>query len=330
MPGLLDLPPEIRTEIYRLLLVDPIREGRRITLTLDSLDNNKQIWGRASCTEADLAHEKGHSAHACSVEVLSSTLHHLDFTDLMSLARVNQTLYAEASQTIYNRADLTLSFQQLPCAARSTPAFTLLSKYLERHCTTNCVMLCSLVIQDKFAALSPRDARAIVELVNTRLPNLSALGYHIGAITPVTRPDLLPSFLRNYRRAIEAIQPLVDLRASVRTTFDLPVPAELSSTISYVALCQMSKHIVEVALKIVRQVREARRLMRGYHEKALDRGCYLRATLALRSSSDVNLALHKSVSGIEERLVAMRTHAGVIVCQRNKLWHVRQIEWNQS
>jgi hypothetical protein len=328
MAGLLDLPPEVRTEICRLLLVDPIREGQRITLTLDSLDNNKQRWGRASCTEADLPHEQGYSAHACSVEVLTSTLHHLDFTDLMSLARVNRTLYAEASQTIYNRADLTLSFQQLPSATRSTPAFTLLSRYLERHCSTNCVMLCSLVIQDKFAALSPRDARAIVELVNTRLPNLSAFGYQIGAITSVTRPDLLLSFCRNYRRATEVIQPLVDLKASVRTTFDLPVPAELSSTNSYTALCQMSKHIAGEALRIVKRVREARRLMRGYYEEALDRGCYLRATLALRSPSDVDLTLHKSISSIEERLIAMRAQAGVIVCQRNKVWHVRQVEWN--
>jgi hypothetical protein len=35
MARLSDVPPEVRLKTYRLLLVDPIREGQRITFTID-------------------------------------------------------------------------------------------------------------------------------------------------------------------------------------------------------------------------------------------------------------------------------------------------------
>jgi hypothetical protein len=128
MARLSDLPPEIQLKIYQLLLINPIRERLRITLTLDPLHGSRTTWDRASCVQtADPPHDAEHSAHSCHVEAVSSTLHHFDFTDLVSLIRANKLLYAEASQTIFNNADLTVSLSHLSPAGKTISASTLLN-----------------------------------------------------------------------------------------------------------------------------------------------------------------------------------------------------------
>ncbi|CAD0106651.1 unnamed protein product [Aureobasidium uvarum] len=203
-----DLPPEVRLKIYEFLLVDPIRDGLRITLTFDPLDSTKKTWARARCVQSDQPHKEGHSAHPCQIDVSPFTLHHLNFTDLLSLASANKTLYLEVSQTMYNNSDLTYSFGQLPPAAKvlkSSSAFTPLGRYFDQHSSMTCAMLISLVIHDGPAIMTPRDTKTIVDLVNFRLPNLRVFGYQIDADTAVSRSELSRGSYRRISRSFRIL-----------------------------------------------------------------------------------------------------------------------------
>jgi hypothetical protein len=313
-----DLPPEVRLKIYPLLLVDPVREGLRITLTLDS---NNIRRGRSRCVELDVPHEQGHSAHPCRLPALTSNLHHLDFTDLMSLAMTNKRLYTEASQTIYNNADLTISLGQSSTTVGFDPAFTLFNRYLGQHCSLTREMFLSLVIHDESATMSAGDARSIVDLVNTQLPDLKTFGYYVVPSTIASTTAILRRFCIYHSRAILAIQPFVDLKDGVRTTLDSPVPAELASMHpqTYTSLCQTRQYLAEKALKGVLQLRMIRRLVRAHHTMALNRGRYLRVTLALRSSPDTDVQFKKDIPGFEEILTAMKFFGESTSCHHDML-----------
>ncbi|KAH0044786.1 SGT1-domain-containing protein, partial [Aureobasidium melanogenum] len=181
MARLIDLPPEVRLKIYRLLLADPIRDGLRVILTFDLLDN-KTTWGRTRCAQTEQPHREGHSAEPCCVDVSPSILHHLDFTDLWSLARASKMVYVEATQITYNNADLVYSLGDL-ISRVSTPghiaAFVPFNCYFEQYSPTKMAMLHSLVIQDKFETMSARDMKSVVDIVNSCLPNLRVFGYYI-------------------------------------------------------------------------------------------------------------------------------------------------------
>ncbi|KAI5272336.1 hypothetical protein E4T47_04497 [Aureobasidium subglaciale] len=102
-----DLPTESRLIVYGFLLVDPMRDGNRIAFT-------KVTWSRSRCTQAEHPDNEINSAEHCHIDVPSFTYHHRDFTDLTSLSQVNKKIYAEASETIYNNADLVYAFGWLP------------------------------------------------------------------------------------------------------------------------------------------------------------------------------------------------------------------------
>lgn len=308
MARLLDLAPEVRTNIYKCLLVKPVQEGLRISFNLDPLDSRKTTRCRSRCIEACEPHEDGHSAHPCRLDASRATLHHLDFTDSMSLARTNRTLYAEASRTIYNNADLTLSFHYLPPTPLN-PAFSLLTSYLWEHCSSTRAMLLSLVIHDESANMSPGDAKRFVDLVDFQLPNLKAFGYYITASTTGSLPVLLRSFCTSHQRAIRTIQPFVGLKAGIRTTMDITISTKLTSVDPqlYTSLCQLRKYFAERALPTIVELRRFRRLVHDHHELALDRGRYLHVTQTLRSLPDTSVQFKRDIPGFEEVLAHMHT-----------------------
>ncbi|KAH0282442.1 hypothetical protein M436DRAFT_67179 [Aureobasidium namibiae CBS 147.97] len=307
MARLPDLPPEVPLNIYRLLLVDPIQEGLRVTFTIELSHSDRMICRRTRCTQTDLPHQAGHSAHPCHLDALLATIHHFDFTDLMSLARANRTLYIEASQTVYNNVDLTLEFYRSPSPARPTSASELLHRYLGQHCARTLEMIPSLIIHDELALMSPGDADSIVCLVNTQLPNLKVLGYHLMASGGSSLPLILRSFCRKHCRAISTIQPFVNLQAQIHTNLDLPVPPEVASLDPqlYIQLCGISKDFAERALQTIKRLQEFRKVMRDQHALALERGRYLHATLFVRSSP--NARVSKQIPGFEAKLVAMHS-----------------------
>jgi hypothetical protein len=327
MARLSDLPPEVRLEIYRLLLIDPVRDGLRITFALDPSDSNKSTWDRARCDQAEAPHKEGHSAHPCHVDVLPSTLHHLDFTDLMSLARTNKTFYVEASQTIYNSTDLTLSFPQLPPAARAVPAFTPLSRYLEHHCPTALTMLHSLVIKDETAAMSPKDMRFLVDLVATQLPNLRGFGYHVGVCTSSSFPELMRS-CRNLCRTFRVVQPLARLKADVRKSISSPAPTELASLSTQMnsAWCKMGGRLEQYTTDGIEKVVRTRRTMRKHHALALEGDDYLYCTVVVRSMWNGDMRGVKSSSGIEKRLKSMHTGGSIVEEHRHMLQQAYALE----
>jgi hypothetical protein len=289
-----DLPPELRLEIYRLLLVNPIREGLRIVFFLDPSDSNQIRRSQSRCVRATMPHEEG--------------LYHLDFTDLMSFAMTNKTLYAEASQIICNNTGLTVSLSVLPRAARPVPALTLFGRYLERLSPSTRDMLPSLVIHDKSVAMSPRDAKSLVELVNTHLPNLRAFRYYVNASAGLLE-DLELRFRSAHFRATKAVQPFVGLPAGVRTTLALPASRKIAvwDTQLHSELSEISKHFAEEALERSGRVHESRRATREHHELALNRDLYLHVTLALRSSPDMDMQSEEDILEFEEILAVMLT-----------------------
>lgn len=307
MVCLADLPPEIRLNIYQLLLVDPIRDGLRITLTLDSLNNYKMTWGRARCTQTEQPHKEGHSAGPCCVDVPPLTIHHLDFTDLWSLARASRMLYAEASKIIYNNADLTYAFGELPPLAkslRSSSASAPLNHYLEQHSPTTRAMLYTLVIHSTSAAMSPREMKAVVDIVNTHLPNLRVFGYHVSANTAGSFMERVRNSCREICRTPKDIQPLAHLKTDIRLFLELPDPVWLASIepTLYEGLCSVRQLLSGYAMETITQRVRGRRVAKDFHGLAQTRGVYLHITSALRSRSAVKVRVSKTTALMEAAL----------------------------
>ncbi|KAH0156967.1 hypothetical protein KCU67_g8099, partial [Aureobasidium melanogenum] len=308
MARLTDLPPEVRLKIYDLLLVDPISDGLRITMTFDPLDNNKMAWGRASCAQTEQPHKECHSADPCCVDVPPCTLHHLDFTDLWSLARTNRIFYVEATPTIYNNADLVYSSGKStsdPSMRDCLLAFAPLSRYFEKHSLTTKAMLDSLAIREKFATMSARDMKLVVDIVNFHLPNLRVFGYHVSENAASSPPN------RSFCRTFSTLQPLACLRAKVRPFLYLPVPAGLLlNKASSHPTSNTKKHFYgDYFMKSIDERVKGRRAMHDYHEAALQHGHYLQATLALRSASTTQKQVSEETALIEKNLVRMQPHA---------------------
>jgi hypothetical protein len=312
MARLFDLPPEVRLEIYRLLLVDPIREELSIAFFFDKHDGYKIIRESSRCMQVTMPHEEAHIPRIYRIPHYSTSLHHLDFTDLMSLAMTNKTLYAEASQTIYDNANLTLYLKEWPRASFPL-AFRLITRYLERHGSSTREMIRSLVIHDRSAVMSPKHARSVVDLVNTQLPNLRAFEYHVLSYGVMSSRGLLNTLQHRFRcahsRAVKAVQPFVGLTAAFRTTFNLAVPKKLAlrDPRLYSELCELSQQFAEKALEMSGQVHKSRRAIREHHELALHRGLILHVTLALRSLPNTDTQLEKDTPRFEEMLGVMHT-----------------------
>ncbi|KAG9669599.1 hypothetical protein KCU99_g6749, partial [Aureobasidium melanogenum] len=314
MARLTELPPEVRLKIYDLLLVDPIRDGLRITMTFDPLDNNKMAWGRASCAQTEQPHKEGHSAEPCCVDVPPCTLHHLDFTDLWSLARTSRILYVEATPTIYSNADLVYSSDKLtsdPSMQGCLLAFAPLSRYFEEHSLTTKAMLDSLVIREKFATMSARDMKLVVDIVNFHLPNLRVFGYHVSEDAASSPSSRRRDSRRSFSRTFSTLQPLACLRAKIRPFLYLPVPAGfiLNKASSRLTSNTKKGFYGDCFMKFIDERVKGRRAMHDYHEAALQHGHYLQATLALRSAATTNKQVIEETSLIEKNLVRMQPHA---------------------
>ncbi|KAG9858936.1 hypothetical protein KCU98_g332, partial [Aureobasidium melanogenum] len=346
MARLTDLPPEARLKIYKLLLVDPIRDELRVTMTFDPFDNNKITWGRARCAQTEQPHKEGHSADPCCVDVPPFTVHHLDFTDLWSLARASKKFYLEASETIYNNADLTYASGRLVPVTKplkSTPgfkslsrslkslelnfAFKSLSRYLEQHSAVTCSMLHSLVINDVYNAMTPQDMKLIVDLVNARLPGLQVLGYQVSTDIGFSLNDLMMSSSSSIAHTVITIQPFARLRRGTRTFLEVPIPAKLASALPqvYDSLCDLRERLLVYAAMVMSPMAKLRRAANKRHELTLHRGDYLCLTLALRSMSVVKAQTGIRTANLEEKLYALYAHGSLQVFHRSMLEAARTL-----
>lgn len=306
MIGFLDLPPELRSIIYQLL--DPVEQGQRITFELNPLDSNVVISNRARCIQEVLPHEKRHSAHNCRVDTSSTTLHHFDFTDLMSLARTHKILYEEASSRIYPNFGLTLSLHGPPRDMRlvhDLARYALLDRYLERQRPTTLEMFDSLAINDGFAPISFRAANTIVDVVGARMPNMSDFYYHIRPSTAASPAQHLCML----RESFKTVRPFARFGNGVFLTFQADVPPDLDqrasehSEFKRLASDFTIKVGIKLTLKIAgRQNRDEIRLL--LCEQVLI------ATLPLRSISHTDVQWDgispyiKAIEDMEEDLMA--------------------------
>lgn len=337
MARMTDLPPEVRLKIYELLLVDSIRDGLRITMTFDPFDDDKITCGRARCAQTEQPHKKGHCADPCCVDVPPYTLHHLDFTDLWSLSRANKKFYVEASETIYNNADLTyLCGALLPVTKalkRNSVAKSLcryykslevdqasksLSRYLKQHSAATCSMLHSLIISDASTTMTSQGMKSIVDLINTRLPNLRILRYHVDASKAPSLQDFLQSSCLTLAHTTKVVQPFARLRFGIATFLEVSIPEEPASAAShwYHSLCEVRERLVIYADNILTPLGHFRRGIRARHESALQRGEYLYVTSAVRSMTDMKAQNDKRTAKIEEKLYAMKAQGSIEVVHR--------------
>ncbi|KAG9568028.1 hypothetical protein KCU71_g3332, partial [Aureobasidium melanogenum] len=345
MARLTDLPPEVRLKIYKLLLVDPIRDGLRITMTSDPLDN-KMTWGRARCAQTEQPHKEGHSAEPCCVDVPPFTVHHLDFTNLWSLARARKKFYVKTSETIYNNADLTYSSGKLLPVTKSLEsnhafkslsralkpleldfASKCLNRYLEQHSAVTRSMLHSLIINDSSTTLTPQDMKSIVDLINARLPSLRVLGYQVSTNTGSSLNDLMQSSSSSIAHTTITIQPFACLRPEIRTFIEVPISAKLEAALPqlYHSLCEFRERLSIYATEVIRQMARVRRAVNDRHELTLHRGEYLCLTSAPRTMSVVEVQTGIRTANLEEILSAMRSHGCLQVFHRSMLEVARRL-----
>jgi len=98
--GFTNLPPELRQLIYDALLIDPIRTQSHRVCNLDA--SGTLTW---SHIEVPLPNDDEPTVGSRCAPISSSIIH-LDCSDLWSLARVNRLFYNEATPTMCSHAQL--------------------------------------------------------------------------------------------------------------------------------------------------------------------------------------------------------------------------------
>ncbi|KAK6005732.1 hypothetical protein QM012_007374 [Aureobasidium pullulans] len=186
-------------------------------------------------------------------------------------------VYLEATQTIYNNADLTYSFGELPHATRAstlTSSFTPLNHYLEEQSPIICAMLHSLVIYDKSATMSSGNMNLVVDMINSHLPNLRTFCYQVSANTSTTLQGHVADSCRRTCRTSRILQPWARLGTDIRATLELPVPPTIETVhpLLYQELCSINRLLYNIAIEAMAIRMTTRRRMRSYHEVALSRG----------------------------------------------------------
>lgn len=327
MVGLLDLPPELRLIIYRLLLVDPVEQGQRITFALNPLNSSRTISDRAHCIRKDASDQTRHSAHICRVDAPTSTLHHFDFTDSMSLARTNKTLYAEDSPVIYSAIDLTLSLHRPLPGATSVSGITLLDRYLSRHRPTTLEMHDSLAINDKSAPMSYTDTNLIVNLVRPRLSKLRVFTYHIDGSLPASPKQHLLMLCQS-ADVVQAFARLQNGGVLVNLSSAISMDLSLKDTQIYAAACDMQERFVKTINGHIATIIRERGQLRKADESFRRSGIYLFTTLALRSAPDVHVQSNvpfASMEYLEEGLGIVHRMHDLLVMSRAMVKREREL-----
>lgn len=203
--GFTDLPSELRQPIYDALLVDPIRTQSRRVCTVDKLGNSS--WSR---TEVPLP-ANDESAIDNPPAPIRSSISHLDYSDLWSLARVNKLFYSEATPTIYSHAQL----EYISGNTHSTRAnSTLLHTYLHKVLPATSTLYRNLTIIDGRNDLFAKEMKNLVDLINHRMPNLHSLKIQVYDPGLEGWPDI-----RYPRLLIDDLQMLAAVRPLARLTF---------------------------------------------------------------------------------------------------------------
>jgi hypothetical protein len=199
MASFLDLPPETRQPIYTALLVDPIRDKSRRVCTMDALGNCS--WSRVVGPIPIVDETATDNPH------IISSVSHVDYSDLWSLARANKLLYVEVTPIMYSHAQLEYTSGDNSSTHANQ---TVLHTYLEKLSPTTSTLYHNLTIIE--CSPSTRNTKLLVDLINLRLPNLISLS--IQAIDPATEgwpEDEISDLLLGALEITEAARPVARL-----------------------------------------------------------------------------------------------------------------------
>jgi hypothetical protein len=281
MAHFLDLPPEIRLFIYNALLVDPIRKGSRLVCTVDA--SGESSWSRV------VWHMSTDNMRPAQdpPKLIESSISHTDYSDLLSLARTNKLLYLEATPTMYSHAQLEYTSGDTSSAHADQ---TLFHKYLEKLSPTTSTLYHDLTINYGHRNLSAKDVKALVDLINLKLPNLLSTKIQVvtsedGSRRWASRLD----FVKDFLQTIVAARPVAGLNAPLslsikpraRLYFGLG-PCRYTQYFHHLRRCNWS-NLTKVTHTLL-GIRYWRREAQDYHGNACQRGDYLVLTSYLRSA----------------------------------------------
>ncbi|KAG9685705.1 hypothetical protein KCU95_g12159, partial [Aureobasidium melanogenum] len=287
MANFSDIPPEIKVLIYHALLADPLRDGDRIMFTMNQ--DSQPNWDRTT----ELHPPEDELVTDVKPAPVKSSIKHLDYSNLWSLATTSKLLYTEAKPIIYANACLEYTFGD-SFGAYESP--TLLHTFLEKLPLASCALLHHLTIINNRTtagkALTARDMKTIVDLLNDRLPNLVSLD--IRAIDPMTEPwvdETPPEFVRDHLQIMAAARPVALLASGPRVTlkprvcFYLePEKGTFDPDITLVLRLLrglMVQHVMPTLIDITKWRRQARQ----HHEVFCQQGTYLETTSIMRSDA---------------------------------------------
>ncbi|CAD0082245.1 unnamed protein product [Aureobasidium vineae] len=284
MANFLDLPPEIRAKIYNALLVDPINDRDKIMFTLDK--DGQQNWDRVT----ELLPPDDESTTEALPKPVKSSVKHLDYSDLWSLARASRLVYAEATPIVYANARLEYTFGERPDVIRGP---TLLHEFLDKLPSASCALYRHLaIVNNNYASgesLSAKDMNILVDLINSKLPNLSSL--EIRAIDPEIETcsnDEDTGFVQDALRIITAARPVARLASCPKVSLKPRLSFYLADSITYDPEITLIMTVLEtlMAMEVVPtlvDIRDWRRQAQIHYATTCQQGDCLQLTSGMRS-----------------------------------------------
>ncbi|THY22629.1 hypothetical protein D6D01_06247 [Aureobasidium pullulans] len=300
MASFTDLPPEVRVYVYHCLIVDPIRDKLRVVLTLKK--DGKIVYSRT--TEPSAPDEP------VSTDIpptpLETSVSHVDYVDLLSLATTNKTLYQEATPIMYKHCDLKFTFGDFISMATSP---TLLHTFLNKFEPANFALFDRLTVVDGSRNMSAKDVKGVVDLANSKLPNLKF--FSIESINPALEAWVdgeSPSFVQDYLRLIVASRPVaclasgpvISIKPRLLFYFESGITSDDPDT--HVGMTFMRCMILALTPDITAH-KYWRRAFQIYHATAYEDGDYLQLTSALRSESGMSEDTAEGLSDMEANLI---------------------------
>ncbi|KAH0361422.1 hypothetical protein KCU65_g8723, partial [Aureobasidium melanogenum] len=327
MTNFLSLPPELREQIYFGLLVHPLSDANRVMLTLNK--DGQPVWDRIT----EISPDDDEFDTGIQPTLTQSSIKHMDYSNLWSLARVNRLLYRETVPIIYANACLEYTFGD-SCSISQSPS--LLRAFVDKLPSATCALYRQLTIVNG-KDLSAKVMGSIVDIINTELPNLDSL--EIRAIDP--RIEALingeaPQFISECIDMMAAARPLGHLTSSPRITLKPRVSFYLECDYptddpNVKELMAVMQSLVEVeAVFALLGIRSWRRQAQEIHAMYCEEGSYLQLTSLVRSQTYENIET-KSVDQIEDMEAELMEYQEVLKqIARCKRWVTTLDGWKRK
>ncbi|KAH0154240.1 hypothetical protein KCU67_g9139, partial [Aureobasidium melanogenum] len=175
MSSFLNLPPEIRSMIYKMLLQDTLAKDTRILYFGDNplrsgVDpdriRHKQPFKR-TCSQGDIEFLDTKSNLARHIALAQYIIHLADIDDLLSLAATCRLVRLELLALAWSNADIRIespeTYKELRCV------------FYNRLTSETCNSIRALHLNIDYCQWSPSEIAKVIELLRVRLPQVEQL-----------------------------------------------------------------------------------------------------------------------------------------------------------